>query len=76
MENRKMKRLWSPAAEGSFYPIGMAPPERTILQGFSWFDYVRPRDKYDLYEWRPKKKGSELKASVRRVAPLQKLDKQ
>ena len=73
MENRKMKRLWSPAANGFFYPIGMAPPERTTLSGFAWFDYIRPLNKHDLYEWRPKRTGSELKATIRREAPLQHL---
>lgn len=74
MENRKMKRLWTPAAQGELFPIGMAPPEKTLLSNFAWFDYVRPRDKYDLFEWRGKKKGTALKASIRREAPLQKLE--
>lgn len=75
MENRKMKRLWAPASKGRFYVAGLAPKERTELEGFAWFDYIRPRDKYDLFEWRPKKKGSELKPSVRHIAPVQKLSK-
>lgn len=74
MENKKMKRLWTPAAQGELFPIGMAPPEKTLLSNFAWFDYVRPRDKYDLFEWRGKKKGTTLKASIRREAPLQKLE--
>lgn len=74
MENKKMKRLWTPAAQGELFPIGMAPPEKTLLPNFAWFDYVRPRDKYDLFEWRGKKKGTTLKASIRREAPLQKLE--
>lgn len=75
MENRKMKRLWAPASQGCFYAVGMAPQERTYLSNFAWFDYIRPRDKYDLFEWRPKKKGTELKPSVRHEAPLQTLPK-
>lgn len=75
MENRKMKRLWAPASQGCFYAVGMAPSERTYLSNFAWFDYIRPRDKYDLFEWRPKKKGTELKPSVRHEAPLQTLPK-
>ncbi len=75
MENRKMKRLWAPAAKGCFYVAGLAPEERTRLHNFAWFDYVRPRDKYDLFEWRPKKKGTELKPAVRHEAPLQTLKK-
>ena len=75
MENRKLKRLWAPAAEGCFYPIGMAPPEKSKLENFAWFDYIRPLNKYDLFQWRGKAKGTELKASIRRKAPLQTLDK-
>lgn len=75
MENRKLKKLWSPSAIGAFYPIGMAPPERTKLENFAWFDYMRPKDKYDIFEWRGKAKGTELKATIRRDAPLQRLKK-
>ena len=75
MQNRKLKRLWSPAADGAFYPIGMAPPERTKLENFAWFDYIRPIDKNDVFVWRGKAKGTELKPVIRREAPLQNLKK-
>lgn len=75
LENRKMKKIWTTAAKGELYPIGMAPDDRTHLPSFAWFDYIRPRDKYDLFEWRGKKKGSELKASIRRQPPLQTIQK-
>lgn len=73
MENRRMKKLWSPSSKGFFYPIGMAPAEQTTLTNFAWFDYVRPLNKDDIFNWRPKKLGTELKPSVRREPPLQKL---
>lgn len=73
MEHRKMKKLWSPSAQGFFYPIGMAPIERTFVPGFAWFDYIRPLDKNDLFEWRPKRVENALKATKRREAPLQKI---
>lgn len=76
MEHRKLRRLWAPAAEGCFYAVGTAPHERTYLSNFAWFDYIRPRDKYDLFEWRGKKAGTELKPSIRREPPLQKFDKE
>ena len=75
MENRRLKRLWSPAAQGSFYPIGMAPPEKSKLENFAWFDYIRPLNKDDVFKWRGKAKGTELKPVVRRKAPLQTLKK-
>lgn len=75
MEAGKLKKLWTPAAEGTFYPVDKAPRDRTYLANFAWFDYIRPLNKDDLFEWRPKKAGTELKKSVRREAPLQTLDK-
>ena len=75
LEDRKMKKIWTTAAQGELYPIGLAPQDRTFLPSFAWFDYIRPRDKYDLFEWRAKKSGSELKASIRREPPVKKLGK-
>ena len=74
MENRKLRKLWAPASTGCFYVAGLAPAERTRLSNFAWFDYIRPRNKYDLFEWRPKKKGMELKPSIRHEAPIQKFE--
>lgn len=75
MKERKLDRLWAPASPVAvLYPIGMAPPERRQLANFFWFDYIRPLNKDDIYEWRPKKAGTELKPSIRRTPPLQKLD--
>lgn len=75
MENRKLSKMWTPAAENTLYPVGAAPKEKTFLSNFAWFDYIRPLNKDDLFEWRPKKAGTELKASIRREAPVQTLDK-
>lgn len=73
MRDGKMKRLWTDAAKGYLYPIGLAPKEQTFLKNFAWFDYIRPRDKYDLFEWRGKKRENQLKESIRRKAPVQHL---
>lgn len=75
LQKRKLKRVWAgPEPTGCTYPIGAAPREHCFLESFAWFDYIRPRDKHDLFEWRPKHAGAELKPSVRRNAPLQTLD--
>lgn len=75
MKERKLDRLWAPASPVAvLYPIGMAPPDRRQLANFVWFDYIRPLNKDDIYEWRPKKAGTELKPSIRRTPPLQKLE--
>ena len=75
MENGKMKRLWAPGSKGTFYVAGLAPQERTFLPSFAWFDYIRPLNKDDIFEWRPKKKGTQLKPAVRHVAPIQTIGK-
>jgi lipopolysaccharide export system protein LptA len=64
MENRKMKKIWMPKAEGTLYPMSQIPPDKRYLEGFAWFDYVRPIDKDDIFNWRPKKKGTEIKPSA------------
>ena len=61
MENRKMKKIWMPKAEGTLYPMSQIPPDKKRLEGFAWFDYVRPLSKDDIFVWRPKKAGTELK---------------
>ena len=49
------------------------PPEKYFLPNYAWFDYIRPLNKDDIFEWRPKKGGAELKPEKRREAPLQHL---
>lgn len=73
MQNRKLQKIWAPQSHGYFYPIGLAPADRTKLQGFAWFDYIRPTGPDDVFNWRGKAKGTALKPTIRREAPLQKL---
>lgn len=73
MKNRKIDKIWMPAATGSFYPIPLIPAEMLYVENFAWFDYVRPVDRYDIFHWRPKKAGTELKKIDRKQAPRQKL---
>lgn len=70
-ENKKMKRIWTPAATGVFYPLLLIPEDKRYLESFAWFDYIRPLNKADLYIWRGKKKGEELKYISRKQSPLQ-----
>lgn len=70
LENRKMKRIWMPKAEGTLYPMSQIPPDKKFLPTYAWFDYVRPLDKDDIFNWRGKKAGTELKEEKRRDAPL------
>lgn len=73
VKERKVDRIWMPAATGVMYPIPLIPSNMYYLENFAWFDYIRPIDRYDIFEWRPKKAGSEWKESVRHSAPKQKL---
>ncbi len=73
IQNSKVDYVWMPAATGIMYPVPMIPPDELYLSNFAWFDYIRPTDKMDVFNWRGKKAGSELKKSVQRVAPKQKL---
>jgi len=73
VKNNKADHIWMPAATGIMYPIPLIPEDKLYLQNFAWFDYIRPLDRYDLFEWRPKKAGTELKESVRHSAPKQRL---
>lgn len=63
LENRKMKKIWMPKAQGTLYPMSQIPPEKKYLPGYVWFDYVRPLSKDDIFVWRPKKEGTEMRPS-------------
>lgn len=75
MENKKMKRIWMPAAKGFFYPPFEIPSNKRFLAGFAWFDYIRPVDKDDIFEWRSKDEKYVLKTTEKKNVPLQSLDK-
>ena len=71
LENRKMKKMiMSPKSNGTLYPMLQRPPEKMKLDNFVWFDYIRPLDKEDIFEWRGRKAGQELKKSNRSAVPL------
>lgn len=75
MENKKVKKIWMPAATGTMYPAMKVPEDKRYLNGFAWFDYIRPTDKDDIFEWRGKNANNMLKKTETRVAPIQKLNK-
>ncbi len=60
---------------GTFTPMFLIEPDKMKLENFAWFDYIRPRNKEDIFNWRGKKAGEELKKTVRREVPLPTLDK-
>jgi lipopolysaccharide export system protein LptA len=74
MRNQKMERIWMPKAEGTLYPMSQIPPSKKLLDGFAWFDYIRPLNKDDIFNWRGKHAGDVLKPTVRREAPIRQLN--
>ena len=61
LEQRKLQRIWTPKSNGTMYPMSQIPPDKRFIENFQWFDYVRPVSKYDIFVWRGKKEGTELK---------------
>ena len=71
LENRKLTRgVMFPQPKGTFYPMDQIPPKAKRLDNFAWFDYIRPRDKQDIFNWRGKSADQILKKSSRSGAPL------
>lgn len=70
---RKMEKIWTNKFTSTMYPMTQIPPAKYKLNNFAWFEDLRPKDKNDIFVWRGKSKGSELKNIKRHEAPLQKL---
>lgn len=75
LENRRVKKMWAPRSEGVMYPMSQIPPEKKYLPNYVWFDYVRPLNKDDIFVWRGKKEGTELKEIKHREMPSRQLGK-
>lgn len=73
LKERKQQRIKTNKASGTTYPMTQIPSDKYHLTQFAWFDYVRPTDKDDIFVWRGKKSGTELKKINRKEAPLQTL---
>ena len=73
MYDRQLQKIWTSKTDGTWYPMTQIPPERYKLDGFTWFDYIRPINKDDIYEWRGKKDGTQLK-NITHAAPLQHIE--
>ena len=67
LKDRKMKRMvMSPKSDGVLYPMDQIPTDKMKLPTFVWFDYIRPQNKEDIFEWRGKKAGEVLRKSTRK----------
>lgn len=74
MQERHVKKIWTPAATGTLYPLALAPADKLYLPGFAWFNDIRPISPQDVFNWRGKRKEQELKPTVRHQAPRQRLE--
>ncbi|MBP5257403.1 MAG: hypothetical protein J6Z41_01515 [Prevotella sp.] len=73
LEKQKLQKIWMPKSEGIMYPMTQIPPDKYYLPSFAWFDYVRPLNPMDVFNYRGKAKGTELKSIKRTAPPLQSL---
>ena len=66
LENQQLERMvMSPKSNGTLYPMSQIPQEKSHLDNFVWFDYIRPLNKKDIFIWRGKKVEDQLKKNVR-----------
>ena len=66
LENQQLERMvMSPKSNGTLYPMSQIPLEKSHLDNFVWFDYIRPLNKKDIFNWRGKKLEDQLKKNVR-----------
>ena len=71
LENMRLKQVvMKPKVNGIMYPMDQLPSDKMKLDNFGWFDYIRPIDKKDIFNWRGKKVGQQLKKSTRGAVPL------
>ena len=73
---RKLDKIWTNKFTSTMYPITQVPPAKYKLPNFAWFEDLRPTDKNDIFVWRGKSSGMELKSFKRHEAPLQSLKKE
>ena len=65
-ERRMEQGAFIGKANGTLYPMDQIPADKYKLPPFVWFDYIRPLNKEDIFEWRAKKAGEVLKKSDRK----------
>lgn len=67
LKERKMEQgAFIGKANGTMYPMDQIPADKYKLPPFVWFDYIRPRNKEDIFEWRGKRAGQQLQKSDRK----------
>ena len=54
LKDRKLERVWTPKTSGTMYPLNQIPADRKRLTGFVWYDAIRPQNRDDIFNWKPK----------------------
>ncbi len=66
LQDQKLERMvMSPKSNGTLYPMDQIPKGTDRLDNFVWFDYIRPQNKADIFNWRGKRVEDQLKKSTR-----------
>jgi len=61
LKDRRMERAsLIGKSNGMMYPMSQIPVDKLRLPSFVWLDYIRPRNKKDIFEWRAKKASEVL----------------
>lgn len=74
MKDKKVDKVWMQTPTGTMYPSFAIPSDKRYLPTFAWFDYIRPKDKDDIFEWKSKKADQMLKKTEKKIVPRQSLD--
>lgn len=65
-ERKLYKMVMSPKSNGVLYPMDQLPKDKMRLPNYQWFDYIRPLNKDDIFDWRPKRAGDTLRKTTRK----------
>ena len=71
-ERKINKMIMSPKSNGVLYPMNQIPEDKMRLENFYWFDFIRPRNKEDIFDWRPKPAEARLKKQDREPIDISK----
>lgn len=75
MKDGEVDKIIAPTkADGVFYPMSQIPDAVRFLPNFVWLDFMRPRNKEDIFNWRGKRRDQMLKKVKRQNIPLPSLD--
>lgn len=74
MKNKKVDKVWMQTPSGTMYPPFALPDDKRYLPSFAWFDYIRPKNKDDIFGWKSKKEDQMLKKTEKKHVPKQSLD--